>query len=102
MGPGCTGHPGSMTTGETSRRQRFSRNGPDSPMKMPRRSWGGVLKRTVKEFQADNLTDWAAALTYYGIQALFPALLVLVSILGLVGSGTTQSLIDNIGTAAPG
>jgi membrane protein len=61
-----------------------------------------TLKRTVKQFQEDNLTDWAAALTYYGIQALFPALLVLVSILGLMGSGTTQSLIDNLGAVAPG
>jgi membrane protein len=64
-------------------------------------SWGGVLKRTVKEFQADNLTDWAAALTYYGILALFPALLVLVSLLGLAGQHTTQSLIDNVAGAAP-
>jgi membrane protein len=81
---------------------RFTRDKPDTPTAMPKRSWGGVLKRTVKEFQDDNLTDWAAALTYYGILSIFPALLVLVSILGLVGSGTTQTLIDNIGTAAPG
>jgi membrane protein len=43
-----------------------------------------TLKRTVKEFSEDNLTDWAAALTYYGIQALFPALLAMLSIIGLV------------------
>jgi membrane protein len=61
-----------------------------------------VLKRTVTEFKKDNLTDWAAALTYYGIQALFPALLVLVSIVGLVGANTAQSLIDNIASSAPG
>jgi membrane protein len=81
---------------------RFTRDKPDTPTGMPKRSWGGVLKRTVKEFQADNLTDWAAALTYYGILSLFPALLVLVSVVGLAGSNATQSLIDNIGTAAPG
>jgi membrane protein len=44
----------------------------------------GTLKRTLKEFSEDNLTDWAAALTYYGVLALFPALIALVSIIGLV------------------
>jgi membrane protein len=65
-------------------------------------AWGGVLKRTVKEFQEDNLTDWAAALTYYGVLALFPALLVIVSVLGLIGQSATQPLIDNLGSVAPG
>ena len=64
--------------------------------------WWGALKRTVKEFQADNLTDWAAALTYYGVLAIFPALIVLVSVLGLVGSSATQPLLDNLSTVAPG
>ena len=44
--------------------------------------------------QADNLTDWAAALTYYGILALFPVLLVLVAVLGLIGESATQPLLD--------
>src|SRR3954462_10990154 len=61
-----------------------------------------TLKRTIREFQADNLTDWAAALTYYGIMAIFPALLALVSLLGLVGHSATQPLIDNLGAVAPG
>jgi membrane protein len=91
-----------MATEERTRRERFSRAEPESPTDLPKRSWGGVLKRTIAEFQADNLTDWAAALTYYGILALFPALLVLVSILGLAGHGATQTLIDNIGSTAPG
>ena len=65
-------------------------------------AWGGVLKRTVREFQDDNLTDWAAALTYYGVMAIFPALLVLVSVLGLIGTSATQPLIDNINEVAPG
>src|SRR6185295_13533451 len=65
-------------------------------------AWGGVLKRTVKEFREDNLTDWAAALTYYGVLALFPALIVVVSVLGLIGKSATQPLIDNLGTVAPG
>jgi membrane protein len=61
-----------------------------------------VLKRTVAEFREDNLTDWAAALTYYGVLAIFPALIVLVSVLGLIGDSATEPLIDNLGTVAPG
>jgi membrane protein len=61
-----------------------------------------TLKRTVREFQQDNLTDWAAALTYYGVLAIFPALLALVSVLGLIGNSATQPLIDNLGAVAPG
>ncbi len=75
---------------------------PDGPGKLDKGSIWQAIKRTVKEFKEDNLTDWAAALTYYGILALFPAILALVSIIGLLGSGTTQSLIDNLGQVAPG
>jgi membrane protein len=77
-------------------------NAPAAPTKLKTRSWGGVLKRTVREFRADNITDWAAALTYYGILAIFPALMALVSVLGLVGRSATQPLIDNLGQLAPG
>jgi membrane protein len=63
---------------------------------------GSTLKRTVKEFSDDNLTHWAAALTYYGVLSIFPALLAVVSILGLVGSSAIQPLIENLTTVAPG
>jgi membrane protein len=56
----------------------------------------------VTEFKADNLTDSAAALTYYGVLAIFPALIALVSILGLIGPSATQPLINNLGKLAPG
>ena len=75
---------------------------PDKPGELDRGSWWQAIKRTVREFREDNLTDWAAALTYYAILAVFPALLALVSIVGLMGSSTTQSLIDNLGQVAPG
>jgi membrane protein len=75
---------------------------PESPTKLKGRAWAGVLKRTVKGFQKDNLTDWAAALTYYGILSIFPALIVLVSVLGLIGEPATQPLLDNLGQVAPG
>jgi len=76
--------------------------GPDSPTDLGGTSKKDTLKRTVKEFSADNLTDWAAALTYYSVLALFPALIALVSILGLVGDSATQPLIDNLNAVAPG
>jgi membrane protein len=82
---------------------RFRRDrAPDEPTDLGGRGWWAALKRTVREFKEDNLTDWAAALTYYGILAIFPAMIVLVSILGLVGESATQPLIDNLGTVAPG
>jgi membrane protein len=82
---------------------RFSRErAAEGPTDLTGRSWLGVLKRSVREFKEDNLTDWAAALTYYGVLSIFPALLVLVSVLGLIGSSATQPLIDNLGKVAPG
>jgi membrane protein len=72
------------------------------PTNLSGRSWFGVLKRTATEFRDDNLTDWAAALTYYGVLSIFPALIVLVSVLGLIGESATQPLLDNLGSVAPG
>lgn len=72
------------------------------PAKLPKLPLPGVLKRTVAEFRNHNLTDWAAALTYYSILGVFPALLVLVSILGFVGESATRPLVDNLETVAPG
>jgi membrane protein len=60
------------------------RRGPDNPTNLNRRSWFGTVKRTVSEFRDDNATDWAAALTYYAVLSLFPAIIALISILGLV------------------
>ena len=58
---------------------RFRRDkGPDGPTDVGRTGWWAALKRTVHEFREDNLTDWAAALTYYGVLAIFPALIVLI------------------------
>jgi membrane protein len=65
--------------------------------------WRAVLKRTVREFRDDNLTDWAAALTYYGVMSLFPMVLVLVAVLGLVGQypQTSDSLLRIINQIGP-
>jgi membrane protein len=75
---------------------------PEGPTELSKRSWWAVLKRTVREFSKDNLTDWAAALTYYSVLSLFPAVIVLTAVLGLLGPSATQTLIDNINTTVPG
>jgi membrane protein len=88
--------------------QRFERNGtderraPDDVTDLPKQSWKGVMKRALREFSEDNVTDWAAALTYYGVLSIFPMLLVLISLLGLFGQSATQPLLDNISSVAPG
>src|SRR5947209_5678968 len=90
-------------TSQQDRRSGSANGGaPSKPTGLGGRSWVGVLKRTVSEFKADNVTDWAAALTYYGVLAIFPAILALVSILGLVGHSVTQQLVSNLGKLAPG
>ena len=77
-------------------------NSPESPTDLGGSSWRDVLKRTVREFKEDNLTDWAAALTYYGILSIFPMLIALVSVLGLIGTSATAPLKENLTTVAPG
>ncbi len=69
-----------------------------------RTSIGATLRRTASEFQEDNLTDWAAALTYYGLLSLFPALIALVAIVGLFGDpkSTTSTITDIVTSIGPG
>ncbi|MGW9191598.1 YihY/virulence factor BrkB family protein [Streptomyces rubiginosohelvolus] len=81
---------------------RVEERAPDRPAELPRRSWTAVLRGTVKEFKDDELADRAAALTYYGVLALFPALLVLVSLLGLAGESATQQVLKNLRKLTPG
>jgi len=66
----------------------------DSPVKLTKPSWKYIARKTLREFSDDQCTDLAAALTYYSVLALFPALLALVSLLGLVGQrGKTDELV---------
>jgi membrane protein len=74
---------------------------PDQPTELGKRGWWGALRRTVKEYGTDNLSDWAAALTYYGILSLFPAMLVLLSLLGLAGQDARDTLVTNVQQLAP-
>jgi membrane protein len=74
----------------------------DGPTDLPKRSWWAVLKRTIKEFGRDNIADWAAALTYYSVMSIFPLIVVLTSLLGLLGPAGTRALTDNVRQMAPG
>ncbi|KGN43029.1 YihY/virulence factor BrkB family protein [Knoellia aerolata] len=71
---------------------------PDSPGDLTRPSWKYTAKKAWAEFSADGCTDLAAALTYYSVLSLFPALLALVSLLGVFGQGesTTTALLDMV------
>src|SRR5436189_637246 len=92
-----------MTDTRSERSADRGRTPPESPTQLGGRSWWGVLKRTVREFQDDNLTDWAAALTYYAVLSLFPALIALVSIIGLVADPKTitRVLTDTVSSLGP-
>ena len=86
----------------TSDGQAASADAPEGLTDLSAGSWKDALKRTGKAFKEDNLTDWAAALTYFGVLAIFPALLVVVSVLGLIGDSATDSLLENVEDVAPG
>jgi membrane protein len=103
-----------MVAGDDDATDRTAGNGDDDPTERRGRDYvpDGVkretglwptLKRTGLEFQEDNLSDWAATLTYFGLLALFPALIVLVSIVGLVGDpqSTTNTLTDIVTKVGP-
>ena len=76
---------------------------PDNPTEVSKPTWKYTLKKTIREFSKDQCTDLAAALTYYTVLAIFPGLLAMVSILGLVGQGesTTNTLLDFVRQFAP-
>jgi membrane protein len=77
---------------------------PESPTDLTKPSTVYVLRKTAREFQHDQCTDLAAALTYYAVLSLFPAVLVVVSLLGVFGQGrrTTDAVLDIVSDVAPG
>jgi len=82
--------------------QAASQEVADQPTDLPKEAFPTILKRTFKQFGEDQLTTWAAALTYFGVLSLFPMLLALVSVLGVIGPSATQPLLDNLNSVAPG
>ncbi|MFI8962784.1 YihY/virulence factor BrkB family protein [Streptomyces sp. NPDC053493] len=98
---------GRRATGEPARQpagpgRQVEERAPDRLSALPKGAWKSVLRGTLKEFKDDELADRAAALTYYGILALFPALLVLVSLLGVAGESATKQVLDNLQKLTPG
>ena len=75
---------------------------PEGVTDLSKTSWIDALKRTVGAFKKDKLGVWSAALTYFGVLSIFPALLVVVSFLGLLGESATDSLLKNLQQVAPG
>ena len=107
-----------MATHEARRDDRDDRGGADGDAASPtdpvradyapggadgRASTFATLKRTVTEFSEDNLTDWAAALTYYGLLALFPALIAFVGVIGFFADpgGATQTITEVVSEIGP-
>jgi membrane protein len=75
--------------------------GPDNPAQLKGKGLFAALKRTFKQFSSDNLSDWAAALTYYGVLSIFPGLLVIVSLLGMLSSNGQKTVQDAVQQLAP-
>ena len=79
--------------------------GPDSPTDLTKQSGMYVLRKTAREFSKDQCTDLAAALTYYAVLALFPAMIALLSLVGLFGQGpqtveTLLGILNDIGAGS--
>jgi membrane protein len=76
---------------------------PDDPTDLGAKGWWATAKRAFAEFRADDMMTWAAALTYYAVLSLFPALIALIALIGLVGQhpATTNALLDIISQIAP-
>ncbi|MDR7157989.1 YihY/virulence factor BrkB family protein [Arthrobacter sp. BE255] len=76
---------------------------PDSPTDVTKPSWKYIAKKTLREFSKDQCPDLAASLTYYAVLSLFPALLALVSLVGIFGDPekTTAVLLEIVRGIAP-
>jgi membrane protein len=102
--PGSPGHgtvePGKPGQGTTEPSRQAEREVPGGPTEMSGGSWLAAAKRTLGEFVDDQLTDRAAALTYYAVLSIFPGMLVVASMLGLLGT-QTKPLVTNLTQAAP-
>lgn len=77
---------------------------PESPTDLHKRSWKYVLTKTVREFGTDQCTDIAASLVYFGILALFPGLIAVFSLLGVVGQSdaAATTVLEIVDGVAPG
>ena len=77
---------------------------PDSPDDLHKRSWKYIFQKSIREFSSDQCTDIAAALTYFGVLSLFPAMIAIFALLGLLGQrgDATDAILGIINSVAPG
>jgi membrane protein len=96
--------PASRAAGAAEAPPEESSAKPDSPDDLSKRSWKYVLRKTLREFSTDQCTDIAAALTYFGVLALFPGLIAVFSLLGVLGQSqaTADTILGIVDDVAPG
>ncbi len=93
---------GSTPTGSPTNSTSTGSGEPESPTDLSKPSLKAVLRRARVSFKEDHLTDLAAALTYYGVLSIVPALIVLLSVLGLLGPDATNQVVSQVEALAPG
>ena len=74
---------------------------PTSPYRLSLGSWGSALRSTVKEFLADDCLGLAQQIAFSSLLAFFPSVILVIGLLGLIGSGAYDSLIHLLGSVAP-
>jgi membrane protein len=98
---GPSDHDDQVNGSHDARAQGDPEEAPDDPTDLSGGSWLAAARRALSDYGQDDLQDRAAALTYYGIQSIFPGILVLVSLLGLLHQSATRGLVTQISSAAP-
>src|SRR3954453_12260992 len=91
------------TPAPAASRQHSDAKAPDAPTDIPPGGWWNTAKRAFAEFRDDEMTTWAAALTYYAVLSLFPALLAMVALIGVFGEypRTSNAILDIVGSIGP-
>ncbi len=93
--------------GSVNRPGRFDRSGTRLKARrfgdLPDGAWRRIAKRAFDQYRADGVTNLAAALTYRGVLSLFPGLIALVALLGLLGQypQTFDAVLKIVGSFTP-
>ncbi|MEY9933006.1 membrane protein [Catenulispora sp. GP43] len=96
------GSAGSAKVAKIAEVEEAEEQSPDPAVQLSARNWMAVLKRSAVAAHTDELVDRAAALTYYGFLAVFPTLLLAISVLGLLGNSAVNTVLNNVQKLAPG
>jgi membrane protein len=100
--PAEAAKPAKAATATATKAAKPTEHSSGEPAQKSVRHWIDVAKRTATECRDDELLDRAAALTYYGFLAVFPTLLLAISVLGLLGNSAVNTILDNVQKLAPG